>query len=40
MIDTIDTVQQWEVNHKLVEKLAFDIVNNTDRALKIGRAHV
>ncbi|NLZ83243.1 MAG: hypothetical protein GX915_06235 [Clostridiales bacterium] len=37
MIDTIDTVQQWEVNHKLVEKLAFDIVNNTDRALKLSR---
>jgi len=36
MINTIDNVQQWEVNHYLVEKLAFDIVNNTDRALKIS----
>lgn len=35
MINTIDTVQQWEVNHYLVEKLAFDIVNNTDRAHKL-----
>lgn len=37
MIDTIDTVQQWQENHCLVEKLAFDIVNNTDRALKLTK---
>lgn len=37
MMNTIDTVQQWEVNHYLLEKLAFDIVNNTDRALKLTK---
>lgn len=35
MMDTIDTMKQWETNHYLLEKHAFDIVNNTDRALKL-----
>lgn len=35
MMDTIDTMKQWETNRYLLEKLAFDIMNNTDRALKL-----
>lgn len=36
-IDTIETMQQWEINHYLIEKNAFDIMNNTDRALKLSQ---